>query len=97
MTKIYLVPVKRKKEFERILIEYFDSGVKECDCKKFSVGAVANGQYVIGHFEGANMDQRYNSPALIGRSCTIQRKPNHSEKGGSLIHDLTVAILYSRI
>jgi hypothetical protein len=97
MTKFYLVPVERKEEFERILIEYFDSGVKKCDCEKFSVGAVANGQDVIGHFEGADVDQRYNSPALMRRSCTVQRKPNHSETSGSLIHDLTVAILYSRI
>ena len=43
MTDFYLVPVERNEEFERILIKYFDSGVKKCDCKKFSVGAVANG------------------------------------------------------
>jgi hypothetical protein len=97
MTKFYLVSVERKEEFERILIEYFDSGVKKCDCEKLSVGAVANRQDVIGHFEGADVDQRYNSSALIRRSCTVQRKPNHSEEGSSLIHDLTVAILYSRI
>jgi hypothetical protein len=73
MTKFYLVPVERKEEFERILIEYFDSGVKKCDCEKFSVGAVANGQDVIGHFEGADVDQRYNSPALMRRSCTSEK------------------------
>jgi hypothetical protein len=66
-TKIYLVPIERKEKFERILIEYFDSGVKKCDCEKFSVGAVANRQDVIGHFEGADVDQRYNSPALMRR------------------------------
>jgi hypothetical protein len=97
MTNFYLVPVEGNKEFERILIEYFDSGVKKCDCEKFSIGAIANRQDVIGHFEGADVDQRYNSPALIRRSFTVQRKPNHDEKSGSLIHDLTVAILYSRI
>ena len=43
MTKIYLVAVERNEEFERILIEYFDSGVKKSDGKKFSVGTVANG------------------------------------------------------
>ena len=96
MTKFYLVPVERNEEFERILIKYFDSGVKKCDCKKFSVGAVANGQDVIGHFEGADVDQRYSSPALMKRSYVIQRKSNHNEKSDSLIHDLTVAILYSR-
>ncbi len=97
MTKFYLVPEKRKEEFERILIEYFDGGVKECDCEKFSVWAVANRQDVVGHFEGPDVDQRYNSPALMERSCTVQRKPNHCKDWGSLIHDLTVAILYSRI
>jgi hypothetical protein len=68
MTNLYLVSVERKKEFERILIEYFDSGVKKCDCKKFSVGAITNGQDVIRHFEGADVDQRYNFPALMRRS-----------------------------
>jgi hypothetical protein len=76
MTKIYLVPVERKEKLECVLIEYFDSGVKKCDRKKFSVGAVANGQDIVGHFEGADVDQRYNSPALMKRSCTIQRKLN---------------------
>ncbi len=70
------MPVERKEKFECILIEYFNSGVKKCDCEKFSVGAVANGQDVIGHFEGADVGQRYNSPALMRRSCTAQRKPN---------------------
>ena len=97
MTKMYLVAVERNEEFERILIEYFDSGVKKCDGEKFSVGTVANGQDVIGHFEGTDVDQRYNSSALMRRSCAVQRKPNHGEKSDSLIHDLTVAILYSRI
>jgi hypothetical protein len=72
---MYLVPVERKKEFECVLIEHFYSGVEKCDCEKFFVGAVANGQDVIGHFEGASVDQRYNSPALIQRSCTVKRKP----------------------
>jgi hypothetical protein len=76
MTYFYLVPVERNEEFERILIEYFDSGIKKCYCEKFSVGTVANGQDVIGHFEGADVDQRYNSPALMRRSCTAQRIPN---------------------
>ena len=97
MTKFYLVSIERKEESERILIKYFDSRVKKCDCEKFSVGAIANGQNVIGHFEGADVDQRYNFPALMKKSCTVQRKPNHNEKSGLLIHDLTVAIQYSRI
>ena len=87
------MPVERKEEFERILIEYFDSGIKKCDCEKFSVGAVSNRQDVIGHFEGADVDQRYNSPALMRRSCNRTEET----KSGSLIHDLTVAILCSRI
>jgi hypothetical protein len=56
MTGIYLMPVERKKKFERVLIEHFDGRVKKCDCKKFSVGAVTNGQDVVRHFEGAGVD-----------------------------------------
>jgi hypothetical protein len=95
MTRIYLVPVERNKKFERVLIEYFDSGVEKCDCEKFPVGAVANGQDVVGHFEGAGVDQGYDSPALIQRSHTVKR--NHYGKRDLLIHRLTVAILCSRI
>lgn len=75
MTSIYLVPVERKKKFERVLIEHFDCGVKKRNREEFSVGAVANGQDVVGHFEGAGVDQRYSSPALIQRSRTVKRKP----------------------
>ena len=75
MTSIYLVPVERKKKFERVLIEHFDGGVKKRNREEFSVGAVANGQDVVGHFEGAGVDQRYSSPALIQRSRTVKRKP----------------------
>ena len=75
MTSIYLVPVERKKKSERVLIEHFDGGVKKCDREEFSVGAVANGQDVVGHFEGAGVDQGYSSPALIQRSRTVKRKP----------------------
>ena len=56
MTGIYLMPVERDKKFERVLIEHFDSRVKKCDCKNFSVGAVTNGQDVVRHFEGAGVD-----------------------------------------
>jgi hypothetical protein len=56
MTEFYLVPIEREEEFECILIEYFDSGVKKCNCEKFSVGAIANGQDVIAHFEGTDVD-----------------------------------------
>jgi hypothetical protein len=75
MKRIYLVPVERKKEFERVLIKHFYSGVKKCDCKKFFVGTVANRQDVVCHFEGAGVDQRYNPPALVQRSCSVNRKP----------------------
>ena len=75
MTSIYLVPVERNKKFERVLIKHFDGGVKKRNCEKFSVGAVANGQDVVAHFEGAGVDQGYSSPALIQRSCTVKRKP----------------------
>ena len=95
MTSIYLVPVERKKKFERVLIEHFDCGVKKRNREEFSVGAVANGQDVVGHFEGAGVDQGYSSPSLIQRSCTIKREP--LEKRDSLNHGLTVAILRSRI
>ena len=61
---IYLVSIERKKKFERVLIEYFDSGVKKCDCEKLPVGAIANGQDVISHFEGASVNKRYEFPAL---------------------------------
>jgi hypothetical protein len=74
-TKIYLVPVEGDKKFQRVLIEHFDSGVKKCDCEKFSVGAVANGQDVVGHFKSAGVDQGYGSPALMQMSCTVKRKP----------------------
>jgi hypothetical protein len=43
MTRIYLVPVERKKKFERVLIEHFDCRVKKRDREEFSVGGVANG------------------------------------------------------
>ena len=74
MRRIYLVPVERKKKFERVLIEHFDGGVKKRDREEFSIGAVANGQDVVGHFEGAGVDQGYSSPALIQRSRTVKRK-----------------------
>ena len=68
------MPVERKKKFERVLIEHFDGGVKKRDREEFSIGAVANGQDVVGHFEGAGVDQGYSSPALIQRSRTVKRK-----------------------
>jgi hypothetical protein len=71
---IYLVSIERKKEFECVLIEYFDSGVKKCDCEKLPVGAVANGQDVVGHFEGASVDKRYTFPTLARRLRIIDRK-----------------------
>lgn len=66
--------IERKKKLERVLIEYFDSGVEECDREKLPVGAIANGQDVIGHFEGTRVDNRYKFPALTRRSCIINKK-----------------------
>jgi len=68
------VPVERKKKFQCVLVEHFHSGVKKCDCKQLSIGTIANGKDVVGHFEGAGMDKRYDFPALIRRSCTVKRK-----------------------
>ena len=69
--------IERKKKFERVLIEYFDSGIKKCDCEKLPVGTIANGQDVIGHFEGTSVDKRYKFPSLTRRSCIINKKKNH--------------------
>jgi hypothetical protein len=71
---IYLVSIERKKKFERVLIEHFDSGIKECNREKLPVGTIANGQDVIGHFEGTSVGKRYNFPALTRRSCIIEKK-----------------------
>lgn len=74
MTMPYLVSVERKEKFERVLIEHLDGGIKKCDREKLPVGAVANGQDVVSHFEGARVDERYDFPALTRRSCVVKRK-----------------------
>jgi hypothetical protein len=69
----YLVSVERKEKIECVLIEYLDSRIEKCDGEKLPIGAIANGQDVIGHFEGARVDKRYDFPALGRRSC-VKRK-----------------------
>jgi hypothetical protein len=70
----YLVSVERKEKLERVLVENLDSGIKKCDREKLPVGAVANGQDGVGHFEGARVDERYDFPVLARRSRVIVRK-----------------------
>lgn len=70
----YLVSVERNEKLERVLIEHLDSGVKKCDREKLPVGAEANGQDIVGHFEGARVDERYDFPVLARRSRVFVRK-----------------------
>ena len=51
------MPVKRKEEFECVEVENFDGRVEEGDGEELAVGRVTDAEDVVGHFEGAGVEE----------------------------------------
>jgi hypothetical protein len=51
------VPIQRQEELEAVLEEDLDGRVEERDGEEPPVGAVLDGEDVVGHFEGADVDE----------------------------------------
>jgi hypothetical protein len=54
----HLVPVQAQKELEGILEKDLDGGIQQTDCEQLVIGAILDGQDVVGHFQRLGVNQR---------------------------------------
>lgn len=63
------MPIKRKEEFEGVLVEDLDGSVEQGDCEQFPIGAEAHRQNLVRHLERARMCKRQMTTTVLLAKC----------------------------